>query len=90
MLPAFPPGLDAFYRRMMNQIRDSKNSKDAELCKSILAIMSAMYKPITLDELAAFIDIPEEAYTDSKALTEIIGLCGSFLTLRERIIPFIH
>ena len=52
--------------------------------------MSAIYKPITLDELAAFVDIPEEAYTNSKALTEIIRLYSSFLTLRKRIISFIH
>ncbi|KAK4182018.1 hypothetical protein QBC35DRAFT_421424, partial [Podospora australis] len=89
-LTAFPPGLDAFYWRMMDQICDLEDSEDAGLCKSILAVMSVVRRPITLDELVAFVDIPEEACADYEALTEIIRLCGSFLTLRERTISFIH
>ena len=87
MLPAFPPGLDALYERMMGQIC---NSKDAKLCKSILAVVSVVYRPITLDELASFVDMPPRSSNNHKVLTEIIGLCGSFLTLRERTISFIH
>ncbi|KAM7209924.1 hypothetical protein V8F06_014694, partial [Rhypophila decipiens] len=86
-LAEFPPGLNALYQRMMNQICDSV---DAELCKSILAVMSTVRRPITSDELAALVDIPEEACSDYEVLKEILGLCGSFLTLRERTISFIH
>ncbi|SLM36124.1 WD40/YVTN repeat-like-containing domain [Lasallia pustulata] len=86
-LTAFPPGLDAFYRRMMDQICISD---DAELCKSILAVVSVVYRPITLEELASFVDIPDGVSSDYEALAEIIGLCGSFLTLRERTISFVH
>jgi hypothetical protein len=86
-LTAFPPGLDALYRRMMDQIW---NSEDAELCKRILAIVSTVYRPVTLDELASFVDIPDGISSDYEALSEIIGLCGSFLTLRERTISFVY
>jgi len=86
-LTAFPPGLDALYDRMMDQIRDSE---DAELCKCILALVSAVYRPITLDELACFVDMPDGVSDEYEALSEIIGLCGSFLTLREHTISFIH
>lgn len=89
-LKEFPPGLDAFYGRMIAQIRDSEDAEDAALCKSILAVVSAVRRPITLDELAAFVDMPEEVYTSYEALKDIIGLCGSFLTLRERTISFVH
>jgi len=89
-LTAFPPGLDALYGRMMDQIRNTEDVEDAELCKGILAVMLAVRRPITLDELAAFVDMPEEASTEYEVLTEIIGLCGSFLTLRKRTISFIH
>ena len=44
-----------------------------------------MYRPVTLDELGSFIDMPTGA-----SLTEIIELCGSFLTLQEQIVSFIH
>ena len=86
-LTAFPPRLDALYRRMMDQIW---NSEDAELCKHILAVVSTVYRPVTLDELASFVDMPDGVSGDYEALSEIIGLCGSFLILRERTISFVH
>jgi hypothetical protein len=49
-----------------------------------------VYRPVTLDELASFVDMPDGVSGDYEALSEIIGLCGSFLTLRERIISFVH
>lgn len=42
-LTAFPPGLDTLYRRIMDLISDSEDTEDAELCKSILAVMSAVH-----------------------------------------------
>jgi hypothetical protein len=87
MLTAFPPGLDALYRRMMDQIC---NSKKAKLCKSILAVVSVVYRPITLDEVASFVDMPPRSSGNYKVLAEIIGLCGSFLTIREGTIYFVH
>jgi hypothetical protein len=86
-LMAFPPGLDALYRRMMDQIRDSE---DAALCKDILAVVSVVYRPITLDELAALVDSLDSVPGGHESLTEIVGLCGSFLTLRECTISFVH
>jgi hypothetical protein len=87
ILTAFPPGLDALYRRMMDQICNSKNSK---LCKSILAVVSVVYRPITLVELASFVDMPPRSSGNYKVLAEIIGRCGSFLTLRDYTISFVH
>ncbi len=78
-LTAFPPGLGPLYQRMIDQICFSD---DAELCKYILAIVSVVYRPITLTELANFVDVPVAA-EDTESLTEIIGLCGSFLTVRR-------
>ncbi|RYP49468.1 hypothetical protein DL768_004827 [Monosporascus sp. mg162] len=86
-LTTFPPGLDALYKRMMDQIR---NSTDAKLSKSILAVVSVVYRPITLDEVTSFVDMPPRSSGNYKVLAEIIGLCGSFLTLRERTISFVH
>jgi hypothetical protein len=86
-LTAFPPGLDALYRWMMDQIC---KSDDAELCKSILAVVLVVYRPITLEELPSVVDMPDGVSGDYEALAEIIGLCGSFLTLQERTISFVH
>ena len=79
---AFPPGLNDLYGRMMSRISDLE---DAKLCKRILAVVSVVYRPLTLDELETFVDMPASA-----SLREIIELCGSFLTLRNRIVSFVH
>ncbi|KAH6985563.1 hypothetical protein EDB80DRAFT_231562 [Ilyonectria destructans] len=86
-LNAFPPGLDSLYKRMMEQIRNSDNS---DLCMGILALLTIVYQPITLHELTSFVDILEDISDDLDSLVEIIGLCGSFLTLRDRTIYFVH
>ena len=86
MLNAFPLGLDPLYQRMMEQIC---NSNKADLCKRILAVISTVYRPVTLQELTSFIDTPDISGSH-EFLADIIKLCGSFLTLRDPIVYFIH
>jgi hypothetical protein len=86
---AFPPELDPFYRRMMDQIR-GEDAEDAELCTQVLAVVSAVYRPIALDELSSLVHIPNGIAGEYDALSEIIGFCGSFLTLREQTVSFVH
>ncbi|KAJ5880931.1 uncharacterized protein N7473_011984 [Penicillium subrubescens] len=86
-LKAFPPGLNALYSRMIDQVR---KSDDAELCKRILAVMSIVYQPITLDELTALVKLPDDLPNDYEAFLQIISICGSFLTVRENVIVFVH
>ncbi|KAK5805931.1 hypothetical protein VI817_000189 [Penicillium citrinum] len=86
-LKSFPPGLEALYGRMIGQVRESE---DAELCKEILAIMSTVFRPITLHELTSFIELPDDDYDDLVSLEEIIAICGSFLTVREHTVLFVH
>ncbi|KAH8902623.1 WD40 repeat-like protein [Coniochaeta sp. PMI_546] len=87
MLTAFPPGLDALYKRMIDQIYNSKNAK---LYKNLLAVISTVHRPITLDELASLVDMPPQSSGNYKALAEIVGLYSSLLILRERTISFVH
>ncbi|KAJ5636997.1 hypothetical protein N7490_006876 [Penicillium lividum] len=86
-LESFPPGLTALYGRMIDQVRESD---DAELCKEILAIMSTVFRPITLHELTSLIEQLDDNDDDYTPLEEIIAICGSFLTLREDTIVFVH
>jgi hypothetical protein len=85
-LKLFPPGLNALYNRMMEQI---SKSEDAELCKQVLASIALVYRPITLKELVALVEQLEDI-VDNSELQEIISLCGSFLTLRDNIVYFVH
>jgi hypothetical protein len=85
-LSSFPPGLDALYERMMQQI---SKSDDAELCQQLLALIALVYRPITLRELVALAEQLEDI-ADESELQGIIGLCGSFLTLQGETIYFVH
>ncbi|KAH7124530.1 hypothetical protein EDB81DRAFT_208226 [Dactylonectria macrodidyma] len=84
-LQSYPPGLDSLYSRMIEHICDSE---DARLCKEVLAIASLVYRPITLDELKTLAESLEDIGLDD--LEEIIGSCGSFLTLRQGVVYFVH
>jgi hypothetical protein len=85
-LDLFPPELDALYKRMIQQI---SKSDDAELCQQLLALVALVYRPITLRELVALAEQLEDI-ADESELREIIGLCGSFLTLQGDTIYFVH
>jgi hypothetical protein len=88
-LKAFPPGLNSLYERMMQQISSSDN---ADLCKRILATIAIVYKPTTLKGLTSLDEALESVVNDLESLRDIIiiSLCGSFLTLREDTVYFVH
>jgi len=86
-LNTFPPGLDSLYKRMMQQISDSD---DADLHTQILALVAVVYRPITMKELASLAELLKDTADDMESMQEIISLCGSFLTLRENTIYFVH
>lgn len=52
--------------------------------------MSIVHRPLALDELASLIELPDELYKDNKDLSEIIAICGSFLTLNQSTIIFVY
>jgi hypothetical protein len=83
-LAAFPPGLDDLYRRMMQQMSESD---DADICRCVLASTAVLYRPVTIRELVALVEQLEDVSSDVR---EIINLCGSFLTVREDTVYFVH
>jgi WD40 repeat protein len=85
LLKSFPPGLNSLYDRMMGHI---SGSRDASRCKEVLAVVSMVYRPITLDELKVLAKLLGSISKDY--LEGIVGSCGSFLTLREGVIYFVH
>ena len=85
-LVEYPPGLDYLYERMMAQICESD---DAELCKWVLALVTVAYCPISLEESTSFVQMPKDMH-DVDCLREIVGHCGSFLTVRNDTIYFVH
>jgi hypothetical protein len=85
-LALFPPGLDSLYKRMMDQISESDG---AEICLQVLASTAILYRPVAVPELVALVEQLEDL-DDLESVREIIGFCGSFLTLREDTVYFVH
>ncbi|KAH8653528.1 WD40-repeat-containing domain protein [Xylariales sp. PMI_506] len=84
-LRRFPAGLDDLYKRMMGFI---DASLDAGLCREILGTVSITYRPTTLTELASLLE--SESFEDVIELEDAIRSCGSFLTIRNNVVYFVH
>ncbi|CAN9215415.1 unnamed protein product [Alternaria alternata] len=83
-LAVFPPGLDDLYKRMMQQMSESD---DADTCRCVLASTAVLYRPVTIRELVELVGQLKDVSSDVR---EIIDLCGSFLTVREDTVYFVH
>ncbi|KAK9425516.1 putative Beta transducin-like protein HET-E2C*40 [Seiridium unicorne] len=83
-LRCYPSGLDSLYDRMIQYI---DNSLDSELCREILSIVAVTYRPLSVVELAVLIESEPLPLAE---LREVIESCGSFLTIREDVVYFVH
>lgn len=73
----------------MQQIREIDDTDDVDLCMQLLAVASSVYQPPTLEELHSLIKHPQIAGSTGW-VEDIANLCGSFLTIRDRTIYFVH
>lgn len=83
----FPTGLEDLYRRMVGQISHSRHSK---LYKQVLAIASIVRRPLSLGEMSALVTGGPSDCSKPEAWVSIVEDCGSFLTLRNKVISFVH
>jgi hypothetical protein len=72
---------------MLDSIRQSV---DSDLCKSILAVATIVRRPVSLQELTSLVEMPGSISDNQESLEKIIELCGSFLTLRDQTVYFVH
>jgi hypothetical protein len=86
-LESFPPGLESLYRRMMQQTSDSDND---EVCKWILATLALVHWRLALEERAMLTKQLHDTSKDLDMVHKVIGCCGSFLTIRGRMVYFVH
>ncbi|KAK9860505.1 WD40 repeat-like protein [Penicillium brevicompactum] len=83
-LKEFPPGLDSIYDRMMSQIM---MSEDADLFKSVLSVCTTVLRPITLEEMMVYVDVPESSV---EVLEDIVRRCGTILSLQGNTVYLVH
>ncbi|KAF6805919.1 nacht and wd domain protein [Colletotrichum musicola] len=88
-LSKMPRDLNALYDRMLNQMLESD---DAVACKEILAVVSVAYRPVSLVELVSLTTSLEDFSDDKDSMKDIIGECGSLVTLgpEDDIIYIVH
>ncbi|KAJ1337214.1 F-box and WD-40 domain protein 7 [Microdochium nivale] len=84
---SLPPGLDALYVRMM---QDITKSEDADVCTQLLAVMMTVYRPLSVIECGTLMDDCHDLVDDPESVQEIVARCGSFLTIRHDTIYFLH
>ncbi|KAF4470557.1 WD domain-containing [Fusarium albosuccineum] len=80
-----PEGLDRMYEDMMKKI--NKQEEHSELYKDVLKIVSTTIRPLALRELQRLV---KEAPSSIDDLREILWRCGSFLSVQNDTITFIH
>ncbi|OPB40895.1 hypothetical protein A0O28_0009760 [Trichoderma guizhouense] len=87
-LNGLPKDLTELYDRMLHQI-GRLEKRESELCESILGITVLAYQPLRLQELATLASFKGNL-TRPSTLQSLIHNCGSFLTVKDEIIYFIH
>jgi hypothetical protein len=87
-LDSSPPGLQELYARMLEKVISLASKEEIERCKRVLAVMTIVYRPISSKELVALVESLRDL--KEKDVLEIIAHCGSFLTLRDNTVYFVH
>jgi len=89
ILKEFSPGLELLYTQMMDQVQHLK-LMTMEYYLRILSTAAIVYHPLYLKELVATASLPEKSFHDIQSLNKLVDLCGSFFTIWEETIYFIH
>ncbi|KAL7932924.1 hypothetical protein V8C35DRAFT_322755 [Trichoderma chlorosporum] len=88
ILDEMPEDLTKLYTIMLERISQLKG-KGSGLCRTILAIVTLAYRPLHLNELSTLAGF-QNNLKKLHQLNTLIKDCGSFLTVRENHIYFIH
>jgi hypothetical protein len=89
MLHELPPELEPLYDRMLQQVQQL-HYKDPEFCCLVLSAIALAYRLLHLLEVRALSGLPSKISTNTDNIIRVVNKCGSFLTIREGIIYFVH
>lgn len=88
-LEKMPSGLSHLYDRMIAQVRHMESKHDRDRCFSILSTMATTYQPLTLTALPILAGLKGNL-AKPDTLRKLIQMCGSFFTIQNQTIYFIH
>jgi len=84
---SFPAGLDGLYGSMLLHVQDHE---DKALCLKLVAVTTVAYIPLRLAEYPSLVEECRDMEEDLESLQELIMSCGSFLTVRNETVYFVH
>ncbi|KAH8430034.1 uncharacterized protein LDX57_007705 [Aspergillus melleus] len=84
-----PKGLDDLYARMIDHI-NKLIGQGREHCLKVLAATALAYRSLQLLELGVVSGLPDKIAQFAKNIEKIVKRCGSFLTVRDSTIDFVH
>jgi hypothetical protein len=88
VLNGIPKGLTPLYDRMIKQIQQLEGNYP-QVCLLTLATAGLAYRPLHILEICLLAGLEEEI-PDLGDLERIINMCGSFLTIRDNYVYFVH
>lgn len=90
LLREFPAGLEPLYTRMLEQMANIPDDEYVGLCYRTLRIMTIAQRPLTLKEIAVLGHMQSELCDDMPSMHNLASSCGSFLTIRNGVVYFVH
>lgn len=84
-----PMDLTALYERMIKNIRGLKRGND-KLCRNLLSVIFTTYSPLSLAEVGVLAGLPNGISEDLSSIAKLVTMCGSFLTMNQNKVYFIH
>ncbi|KAG6989789.1 hypothetical protein G7Y79_00064g094120 [Physcia stellaris] len=85
LLEKLPAGLMPLYARMLKMVVHQEDRNDVELSQRILSSVTLALRPLHLQEIVIFAKLPGHENVE-----DLVGLCGSFLTIRGEIVYLVH
>ncbi|KAK1252624.1 hypothetical protein MKX08_003811 [Trichoderma sp. CBMAI-0020] len=88
ILMEMPGDLRSLYSLMVDRV-DKLKGDTPSLCKRILSVAALASRPLSLAELRILAGFNNNRIND-QAVERLVNKCGSFLTIRDRTVYFVH
>ncbi|KAK5998042.1 Vegetative incompatibility HET-E-1-like protein [Cladobotryum mycophilum] len=93
VLEEIPEGLESLYGLIMRQMNERLREKDKNACQVLLSIVTSAERPLHLEELLVFVSRQWKQFKSTyraRDMHDIARDCGSFLSVRDSIVYFVH
>ena len=89
ILDDVPIDLKDMYRRMMEKMKQLPRRRP-KYCQQVLSTVLAAYRPLHLQELHVLSDLSAQDSDVGRLTTDIVNMCGSFLSLQDGYVYIVH